>query len=411
MAVTYNLSLLRVAVESTFGVDGTGSLTYAPVPTIGRPSLTTAIETIDVGLAKQVISGGSELVVGNKSWTLDFTMPLAGTGTAADDGTTAIQNVLGLLMANTFGGEQLGTGTTFSAGWTANSGDVASAAGLALGTALGWLNPTSGRLEARSIKTIASATITNRLGYSSTPAAAADAYSAATYYVTPQNPVPTLQFILQGADSDDAWVLTGGQLSSISFSVPLGGSEVPTVQFSMRGVDWIKGASAASPPSAITATTAANFEPLSSGQGEFSLQDVGTVTYAGSEVCISSFEWNVELAYGDLTCPSGISGMDGYFLQAPEGAFLTGSFTAPFEDQTRWDEMVAATAKQLQFQVGFVPGKVWVFEAPTVQLTEVSPVDANGLLGVQASFSARNDEDVTGGTTDLHTAGMRIHVM
>ena len=180
----HSVQRLRVWSESSFATDGTATLAnYTDVPMReGTGTMTLTLDSLDPMQSVQSRVEYREEVLGKRSATLQFTLNLAPTGTAAASGISAVQGALGLLLKATYGGETLGTGTTFTGG-TATIPTVTSAAGFLAGGAIGWVNA-SGVLEVREIESIAANSITLKHAFSAAPTNAQVAYAAATYSFT-----------------------------------------------------------------------------------------------------------------------------------------------------------------------------------------------------------------------------------
>ena len=130
---------MRVAVEAagTLGVDKTGTLAnFIDVPFAeGTAQLTLTQETHNPQQALQDIRDNQVEVLGKKSWSLVFNIPLYSSGVPATQGQAATGGALGRLLKALMGGEHKGQGTIVATGGWANSatGDVATGAGLLAG--------------------------------------------------------------------------------------------------------------------------------------------------------------------------------------------------------------------------------------------------------------------------------------
>jgi hypothetical protein len=407
-----NVQLIQAFSESTFGTDATASLaSFLPIPfNEGTAQMTLTRSPVDPQTAVQHHHDYREEVFGPKRCTLSFTMPLAPTGTAAGDATAAVQGALGYLLKTAMGGEDLGTGSTFSAAWTAVTGDVASGAGFTKSTALGWTN-TSSIYEVVPLKNLSSNTLTTKLAFSAAPSNGNVAYSGATYYLT-SDPSTSLQFVVRGLESQDEFVLLGCQLDSMTITCPLDGT-LPTVAFSWKGVHWLYGADAAGSASLtdITPATYSNFAPIAGHNGAFRTQPNGTTTYTGSFVNVSALSFEPQLSYVPITSPSGINGVYRWRLSRNNGPSITGSYTTFFEDTARFVDRDDKDNRLIWYQIGQTAGQTVVLEAGTVQYTSVERVDAGGIASETIMWKGRLDGDVTTPTTDQHYSPFRIHLM
>lgn len=406
-----NVQLIQCYNESTFGTDITASLaSFLSVPfNEGTAQMVLTRETHDPLTAVQHHHDYREEVLGRKSCKLSFTMPLAPTGTAAGDATAAVQGALGYLLKTAMGGEDLGTGSTFVTGWSASSGDLTSAAGFTVGTALGW-NNSSSVYEMRPIKTIATNTVTTKLAFSGSPANTNVAYASATYYLT-SDPDTSLQFVVRGLESQDEFVLMGCQLDSMTITLPLDGT-IPTIAFSWKGVKWLYGADCAGSASLtdITPATYSNFSPIVGHAGRFMSQLNGTTTYTGATINVSALAFEPQLSYVPVPSPSGIEGVLRWRLSRNNGPSVTGSYTTYYEDTARMVDRDDKDNRLAWYQCGVTAGQSFAIEAATTQYTDVQRVDAGGIASETITWKGRLDGDTTSPTTDQHRSPLRIHL-
>jgi hypothetical protein len=407
-----SVQLCQVFLESTFGTDITGSLgSFLPVPfqEASQAVFTLGRNMQDPQTVVQYHHDYREEVFGPKSWTLRFTMALAPTGTAAGSATAAVQGCLGYLLAAVMGGEDLGTGSTFSSGWTAVTGDVASGTGFSKGTAVGWVN-TAGIYEMRPLKNVATNTLTNKLAFSGSPANSNVAYSCASYYLT-SDPDASLQFVVRGLESQDEFVLMGGQLDSMTINLPLDGTP-PTIAFAFKGVKWIYGADAAGSASFtdITPATFSNFAPIAGHAGEFLTQVNGTTTYAGSTVNVSQVTFAPALTYKKIPSPSGVEGVLRWRLMRNNGPSITGSYTTYFESTARMVDRDDKDDRLIWYQCGQSPGNSFALEAGTVQYGDPQRIDDAGTAAEMVPWKGRRDGDISSASGDQQLSPFRIHL-
>jgi hypothetical protein len=409
--VPQNVQLLQVFNESTFGTDITASLaSFLPVPfQEGSCQMTIGRNPQDPQTAVQYIDDYTEEVFGPKSWTLNFTMVLAPTGTAAGSATAAVQGCLGYLLAACMGGEDLGTGSTFSSGWTGSGGDVGSGAGFSKGTAIGWVNG-SNLYEMRPLKNVSSNTLATKLAFSSSPANGNVAYSCATYYLT-SDPQTSLQFVARSLEDDDDWVLMGGQLASMTLTCPLDGT-LPTIQFAWQGVKWIYGADAAGSGSLgdISPATYSNFAPVSGYNGYFHTQVNGKTTNSGSLVNVSAVAFKPNITYVKIPSPSGIEGVLRWRKTRKRGPSIEGSYTTYFENTARFIDRDDKDDRLIWYQVGQTQGLSVALEAGTVQYGDVQRINGGDIASEMVPWKGRRDGDITSASGDQQLSPWRIHL-
>ena len=405
-----NVQLVQAYTESSFANDESGSLvSYTSIPIQeGSAQITLGRETHDPMHAVQYMHDYREEVLGKKSCSIQFTVPLAPTGTASSTGVAAVQSALGLLLKTTMGGEDLGKGSTAGIDWTAKAGSVATATEFEKGSAIGWVNA-SGILEARPLSNKSGSALTNKLAFSTVPTTGATIYGAATYYLT-SDPDGSLNFAVRGLESNDDWLLLGCQLDSMALNLPLEG--IPTVQFTFKGVSWLHGDDAAGSFSDISPVTYSNTSPITGHAGRFMARVSGTAAFtSGVTVHVSAVNFEPSLTYAPVPSPSGTEGVYRWRLTRASGPSVSGSFSTFFES-TKWhghrdnkDDLM------LLYQIGTEAGKTILLEVATAQITNAQKADASGIDGVTVEWKGRMDALVASDSTDLHRSPFRIHFL
>ena len=409
----HSVQRLRVWSESSFATDGTGTLAnYTDVPVReGTGTMTLTLDSLDPMQQVQSRVEYREEVLGKRSATLQFTLNLAPTGTAAASGIAAVQGALGLLLKATYGGETLGTGTTFTGG-TATIPTVTSAAGFLAGGAIGWSNA-SGVLEVREIESIAGNSITLKHAFSAAPTNAQVAYAAATYSFT-EDPQESLQFIVEGVEAQDRWVLLGGQaVGGVTVAIDPSGAALPSIQFSMTFANWLDSTECAG---SITGTignaTYSNYSPIVGQAGELRAFVVGASTLTTSSIVhCSALAFSPKVVFVPVTSPSGTNTI--YRWRAGRAMPpVEGSFTTFFQDYTWWSARAAKSDYDIAYQMGQAAGSTVVITAPTVQIVNPQRVaDGNQLAGQAVAFKGRRDTDTGASTTALAKSPTRIHLV
>lgn len=406
------VQLISAFTESSFANDESASLaSYTAIPfQEGTAQVVLGTETHDPMHAVQYMHDYREEVIGKKSCTLSFTMPLAPTGTAAGSTTAAVQSALGKLLATVMGGEDLGTGAlATTAVHTAGAVAVSAAGGFVTGGAIGWVNPSS-ILEARPVKTLSGSTLTPKVKFSAGPATANPIYASASYYLT-QDPDASLNFAVRGLESTDDWLLLGCQLDSMSLSLPLDGS-IPTVQFSFKGVSWLHGDTAAGTFSDISPVTYSNTSPITGHAGRFICRTTDTALFtAASTVHVSAVAFEPQLSYAAIPSPSGTQGVYRWRMTRQNGPSVTGSFSTFFET-TRWhDHRDNKDDLIILYQVGTAAGSTILIEVPTIQITNAQRGDSGGIAGVSVEWKGRRDVAIAGANGDLDRSPLKIHFL
>jgi len=413
----HDVQRVRVWTESTFATDGTGTLSnFKDVPmkegSMGTFKLTQ--ETIDPGSIVQTRWNYRQEILGKKHCELSFTMPLAPTGTEAGNSTAAVAGALGVILKAIMGGEQLGTGTRAKSGWTSTSGTVTTGAGanLLAGSSLGWVNSSS-QLEAREIKQRSTDTLTTKLAFSGTPANTDVLYASATYYLT-GSPDTSLQFIIEGPELQDRWLMLGAQ-GSMTLSLPIGADNaLPEVTFTFKGANWLLGNACATDLTAsnLAVGSVTNFSPIPGYAGRLMVQTNGTTTYTGATQDVNAVVFEPQIKYEPVSSPSGTNSVLRWIASRASGPALTGNFQSYFADYTRFNWKTNRTSLAVWYQIGTLKGQTILIAAPTVQVTDVQRIKVGSIAGEQVNFKARNDGDTTEVTaSDLGQSPFRIHFL
>lgn len=412
--VPHNIKRVRLYEEpnGSMSVDHTGTLgDFEDVPIVeGSLEVDPGQEMIDPGTQLQSIYDYREEIPGKRTWKVAFTVPLAPTGTPAGNTVSAIQSALGKLLKIVLGGEALGTGSLADGAWSsASAGKVLVGSSLLAGMAIGW-EDSDGVLHARELEEGASADLVTKVAFPATPATTHPIYASATYYLA-RNPQTTAQFIVEGMEDDDRWLLMGGQ-GTVTLALPLDGTSVPTAAFEFVGRTWAYGKDAAADLTAseIGLATYADHEPIPGHIGRLIEQDVGTATPIAT-VCVSAIAIAVAITNKEITCPSAPDGLLRW-LRMPSRPAVSGSFTTYYADTDRFEERDARTPKYLAYQIGTEKGETILITAPKVQYATAKPVNADDVASETIEWKGRNDSDtVVTPRTDLANSPFRIHFL
>jgi hypothetical protein len=408
----HNVGALRVWSESSFATDGSGTLanyTYVPFRE-GSATMTLTMDSLDPQQTVQSRVEYRKEVLGKRSATLQFTCNLAPTGTAAGSATAAVTGAMGTILKAVFGGENKGTGTTFTGG-TAAVPTVTSAAGFAAGSAIGWVNA-SGILEVREIESISGTSITLKFPFSDAPANAEVAYASATYYFT-EDPSESLQFLVEGVESTDRWLLLGGQaVGGVTLTIDPSGAALPSIAFNLTFADYKTSAeTAGSITGTLSDATYSNYQPIVGYAGELRCIDVGAATLSSASLIhCSALALTPKVVFVPVPSPSGTNTV--YRWRAGRAAPpAEGSFTTFFEDLTWWTARDNRTDKAVFYTMGTAAGSTVMVSEPTVQIVNPQRAAAGELAGQTVAFKARRDTDVGVSTTALAKSPFRIHLV
>lgn len=409
-----NIKRIRAYEEpnGSFAEDHTGTLgDFIDMPFVeGSTSLTLTQQMLPPEDLQQRQDDFSLDVLGHRRATFQGDLNLSPTGTAAGNATAAVHGPVGRLLKAIMGGENLGTGTTVDdAAAGAGSFDVASAAGLDEGGAIGWVNA-NGEMEVREIDDITGTTLTLSADFSAAPADNDTIYAAATYYLTPSNGdnATSLQFIVEGLESDDRWLLMGGQAESVSLNVsPSTDGVIPRMTVNITFATWLEGANASTDLTAsnLADATYSNYDAIALNDGELSYVNPSVST----ALHVSAVEFSPQFSWEPVTSPSGTESILQWIRRHSTPA-LQGSFTLPYEDRGFITDRDTRAERRVQFQIGRTAGESVTLMAPQCQITDVQRVDSEGLAGQQVSWKSRVDANKTE-TGDLQRTAFRVHLV
>jgi hypothetical protein len=391
--------------DASFKTDHSGTPgDYIDVPAVADTmQMTHPKDEKNPGVLQQYKHGASTRKFGPPRPTVSFEVPLAPTGTPADETTASLgPTTVGLfrLLDIVLGGSRSGNmGSTVDSAASASVFTVAAGEGtrFTAGGAVAWVNA-SGELEIQEVEAVATDEVTLKVAFSGTPDASDVIYNVTTFY--PDDGGSSAQFIVEGAEASDRWSVWGAQ-SGLTFTNAL--NEIPRVGFNFTGAAF-----SSLGDGTLAAATYANYDPIVYGAGKFVAQVVGTATRA--EPLIADFSLQLNLEYKDVTASNGLNGIYKK-VQAHNDPFVQGSFTTYFEDLTWYTARDAETRYHLAFQLNTSGNQGVLLTVPNAQITMVAPPsDLNGLAGHVVSFVGGLDSDATDLTTALRRAPFRIHV-
>jgi len=415
----HSVQRVRAIIESAgnFAVDQTSSPGLASFFDLaireGSGQLVLTRDSLD---PQQLVQSRVEYrkeVLGKRSATLAFTLNLAPTGVVANASTSTVLSSELSILAAIFGGSTSGTaGSTSSTGSSATVINVQTGHGarFAVGSALGWVNA-SGVLETREIESISTDAITLKHALSGSPADTNVIYNCVTIHYT-EDPATSVQMLVEGVESDDRWLLLGGQaVGGVQLAIDPSGQALPGLTINMTFADWKQSdETAGTVTGTIGTATYSNYLPIVGHAGELRVFTVGASTLnTSSLVHCSALAFAPAVAYGPVTSPSGKNTI--FRWRASRAAPpCTGSWTAPYEALTRWTERNNRTDKAVFYQMGAAAGQTVLLSAPTVQLVNPQRVaDGADIAAETIEWKARRDTDVGSSTTELAKSPFRMH--
>lgn len=400
--VLHNLVDLQVhsANESTPGADLGTAFSGRSIRWVKLPVLQAVQAMLPNPSAKQILADNLAPILGLKNGSkLQFGVALRGTGTAAG-ASTAAKLAADLpenqLLANAFGGESGGTGTTCGVGSTTTEIVVAASSGFTVGQMVMINN------EARRVTAKADAThITLNMALSGAPSASTPVYAAATYYPA-ESLVNTLQFGFFGA-TDGYYHLQGCQLDCKFANLNPG--QLPQIDYDANIANWTHYTNA-STLSPVTYATTHN-APVPGYASNIFLGAAAATTRA--TVNSSAIAIEPGIAFQPITTISSSSGT-GMGIQAYQRTVIDPSITLTLNDYAvaYVTAFGAQTAYQIMYQVGTTAGQTVCIEAGNAVI-DANPmgVNVNSRAGQQIKFKCL----ASSGSTELARAPIRIHLL
>ena len=396
----HKLQHMRVISETAFGVDQTTPpatfTNFLSVPFLeGTASLSLTQTMLPVTTAQQYLDQIAEDILGPKAWTLSFQMHLAATGTAADASTAAVTSPLGILLKAIMGAQSLSEGTTYASGG-AQTGCVVNAG---QGTRVTAGNAILFGTEAREIKTRSTDTIAFKQAMAAT-LAAGTLYRSATYSLI-ENPAESLQFVIEGTELQDRFVLMGGQ-GSFSMEFPFGG--IPTVTFNISGASWVNFTGSALAVASYTATS-----QVVCMASELTVPVNGTTTRVAIDAQTVGITPNI--TYAPIKVLGGVQNIL-RFRRQRSVPIATAQLGLAYENQDWFTGRSATTAYAINLQIGTTAGSTVLVCLGTNQIVDVQRAEVEPqLAGQNVSFKARNDGDCGTASTELERSALRIHLL
>lgn len=416
------LGRTRIWAESSFAVDGTGTLAnFLDLPIVENSGTFVPLtEHLEPQLQQQYLHSftNSKMVLAKKSSTLAFQTYLAGTG-SPNPGNAAFANpttnwALGRLLGVVMGAVQQGTpqagATTVQAGSTTTSVNVTAGHGNTLGSPGGAYAvriQSTGLYEAREILSCTANAVVPKVAHSSAPVSGEPIIWATTFGLTNNTAgfLSTLQFLVEGQEADDEFLGLGMQ-GTLAIDVTQG--QIAKLSANLTGASWARKSVATLGPATIT-----NFSPIAHMTSELIL-GTGTITSTQTRnlVSHSSSTWTPGFANLPVTSPEGPadSGIIGW--KRARGRAITGQVQVYDDAATNW--ITADTNRtdlSLFQQIGMTTSGIVLLSAPTVQLSVVPPrTPANDLYGFLVSWAGRNDEAISSPSTDVQRSAFRIHI-
>lgn len=401
-------ALQRIAVTEeaagSFAVDVTGSATYLDVPLQeGTAQVELLQDQLEPQTVQQYIDAYPTSVLGQSRARLTFTMPLHGLGQSNGNGATSElveATALTWILAVVFGGWEDGkTGTTENGGASTASSIEVSANLSIPGQAVGWVD-SSGTYHLHSHKSGDANTKNLRHELPSAPSASNEIYGVTTIHLA-ENPLTSLQFIVEGAEQSDRWLLMGGQsVAAPTITREIG--QIPTITFTFEFAAW-----AQEPEQPITAASYANYDPIYV-TGFVRSNLAATVTRNVIDAARVEYTLNGPI-YVPVLSPSGTNGIVRW-RRSRAVPFVEISFSVPYESYSTWmQERDDKDIYHWEDQLGTSAGSTVLIDVPCAQVWDAQPVDEGGLAYQQVTLRSQNDSVTDDQSTELERSAMRIH--
>jgi hypothetical protein len=267
-------------------------------------------------------------------------------------------------------------------------------------------------VEWREVKSRSTDAITLHRGFSGTPATSDVLYNKATYYMT-ANPAESLAFIVEGLESDDRWLLTGGQAEGgFTIAIDVTGGQIPRITFNLSFARWYDSTETGTPLTGTlgTATYSAT-SPIVGEAGLYEAWTVGAPTFATTQaVHVSALSFEPHVAFVRYTSPSGVNTVKQWVKARNADCPVQGSFTTGYEAATWWTRRNSKTDIAQQYVFGVTGADSVLISAPCTQILNPQRVaDASGLAAQTIMWKGRRDTD-TALTTDIAKSPWRIHL-
>jgi hypothetical protein len=419
----HNIGRVRGFVEvGTFGADTSASAgSFTDIPFIeGTVQITLTEASLDPGQLVQHIDDAREHVRGPRTAVLTGQLNIT-PGTVGTNGVASAPQVgLGMILKAWLGGETASEGSVAASGSTATVINVSAGDGVQFGSGggneggkiMGWSNGSF--IEWRPVKSRSTDAVTLQYGFSGSPALNDPLYSKTVYYPTAQ-PANRLAMIVEGLESDDRWLLTGGAMeTSATVAIDLTGAQLPRLTVSITFVDWYSSTETASSlTGALGAATFANYNPVVGESGMFETWTNGTATYsAANRLPVSALSFEPRFAFVKQTAPNGVNTVKEWTKARQPNGPLMGQFTLPYEATTWFAHQSSKTDIGLMYALGVdAAANSVIMNAPTVQVIDVQRMgDASNTAAQTVKWKGRRDGDVGSATGDLAKAPMRWYL-
>jgi len=402
MAEITTLGRLRVAVESSFATDGTGTIgnffsVRVDVGAFKEPGPNYAQIPVDPLRSFRGEERKNEL--GFQNGTLEAGGQLCSIGTEIGNGVTTTKDGISKLGEQILGGYRTGEGSVFASGTGVGGGIVSAADGAQFPEGqMVFVETTngSGLFNAAIIDTRSTDTLTWFPELPADPGASAKILNTQMLYETDQ-PQGTVQWLAEVTKDRDHIYNYMGCTGTLSIEMPLG--EAMRWSTQQQVTKWLhddelagaQGGSALSIGYAYDAGTPVILRGTSIHFGPAS---------AATRVTPTVLDFSLDLGITKVPVPSfnGVEGRAGY--EAAPGK-VTGTITVLAGTETYKDALAARTLYRIMAQAGNTGGKQIAIYLPNVQITGIEYGEMNGLATEKLAFLCLPADHFTDQSTDV----------
>lgn len=401
-----NLERIRGLQESTFATDGSGSMgSFFEIPFIeGSASLILDEPIESPKHAQQRLGGSPTGVVMPRKATLTFTTNLETFTTKATSTVAAPSHWLAEMLESALGGSHLMTGTTITTGATTSVLPVSVATTLRPGAAVGLNTGAGSALEIREIESVSGSNITIKAQTSNAAANGATVLGATTLFahtrMTGASSI-SMQFAIEGQNTQDRYLVRGGALDSLTFT--FGPGLIPKLTFAWKFADWDQADGAATAGDLtgpeISAATYINTVTLVQADSELRSHTVSSSGLSGTLLEANQIEIRPNIVWAPVMTSSGTNTIK-QWVRVHAEPVITGSFVLPYEDAQTWfDARTAKTKKTVWLQIGSsTTNGGCLISVPHAQIDNVVRENVEGIANQRVSFRSQLDTDIVAAT-------------
>ena len=411
--MAYEIDSLKsagVAWETTFGQNGSGSLSYVGVPAV-EISTNAAHRMLDVAMVQQRLDARTKSIAGPRDQvSCQLKVHAYGVGGSGVTGSIPDVPVLATLLQNAMGGLTSGKGAavvSVNGDKTQVTVTTASGSQWKPGMTVGFMSGNSGRMEVVPVMSRSLDTLYLAYPLSFTPSAADRAYNSFTAYLT-TDPTGSLQCFLQGYDSEDKWVFTGLK-GGVTLDSPVG--ELPAFTFPMAGVDFHTGSSTNT--LAMLSYLGNADSPMVFYNSRVVLTDVPAAALTSTLRVVDTPEvsTNLNLSYAPLKTPGGVNNVIRH-RRTRSAPVASPDISLYYDDNRYWQIWKDRTNQLLNIQIGSQPGNIVFIQIPNNQVMNVQRKGMDDISGLGVSLAADIDRTTaTGEGEELAQSAIRISLM